>query len=120
MIGTGHVGLVSGACFSDFGHDVICVDKDVAKIEALHRGVMPMFEPGPDELVERNVRGGRLSFTTNLGRVQALADAGAHVRGYDPEDMAEPIFIDLRNDYPPEDVEEAGRHWFGIRPAPRN
>ncbi|HEY7809329.1 MAG TPA: UDP-glucose/GDP-mannose dehydrogenase family protein [Allosphingosinicella sp.] len=66
MIGTGYVGLVSGACFSDFGHDVTCVDKDEGKIEALKRGVMPIFEPGLDQLVERNVRGGRLSFTTDL------------------------------------------------------
>ncbi|HEX8481062.1 MAG TPA: UDP-glucose/GDP-mannose dehydrogenase family protein [Allosphingosinicella sp.] len=66
MVGTGYVGLVSGACFSDFGHDVVCVDKDSAKIEALNRGVMPIFEPGLDELVERNVRGGRLAFSTDL------------------------------------------------------
>jgi len=66
MIGTGYVGLVSGACFSDFGHDVTCVDKDEGKIGALKRGVMPIFEPGLDQLVERNVRGGRLSFTTDL------------------------------------------------------
>jgi UDPglucose 6-dehydrogenase len=66
MIGTGYVGLVSGACFSDFGHDVVCVDKDAAKIDALRRGVMPIFEPGLEALVERNVRGGRLSFTTDL------------------------------------------------------
>jgi UDPglucose 6-dehydrogenase len=75
MIGTGYVGLVSGACFSDFGHDVVCVDKDERKIEALHRGVMPIFEPGLDRLVERNVRGGRLSFTTDLA--EAVADAEA-------------------------------------------
>jgi UDPglucose 6-dehydrogenase len=75
MIGTGYVGLVSGACFSDFGHDVICVDKDVAKIEALRRGVMPIFEPGLDRLVERNVRGGRLAFTTDLADAVAGADA---------------------------------------------
>ncbi|HYD38001.1 MAG TPA: UDP-glucose/GDP-mannose dehydrogenase family protein [Allosphingosinicella sp.] len=66
MIGTGYVGLVSGACFSDFGHDVICVDKDARKIDALRQGVMPIFEPGLDDLVERNVRGGRLAFTTDL------------------------------------------------------
>ncbi|WP_106639956.1 UDP-glucose dehydrogenase family protein [Allosphingosinicella vermicomposti] len=66
MIGTGYVGLVSGACFSDFGHDVVCVDKDQGKIDALHRGVMPIFEPGLDQLVERNVKAGRLSFTTDL------------------------------------------------------
>ena len=68
MIGTGYVGLVSGACFSDFGHDVVCVDKDAAKIEALNRGVMPIYEPGLDRLVETNVRGGRLSFTTDLAK----------------------------------------------------
>jgi UDPglucose 6-dehydrogenase len=75
MIGTGYVGLVSGACFSDFGHDVVCVDKDEGKIEALHRGVMPIFEPGLDQLVERNVRDGRLSFTTDLAAGVADAEA---------------------------------------------
>jgi UDPglucose 6-dehydrogenase len=75
MIGTGYVGLVSGACFSDFGHHVICVDKDHAKIEALERGVMPIFEPGLEQLVARNVRGGRLSFTTDLTAGVADADA---------------------------------------------
>src|SRR4051812_46911850 len=75
MIGTGYVGLVSGACFSDFGHDVICVDKDEAKIDALRRGIMPIFEPGLDRLVESNVRGGRLSFTTDLAPSVAGADA---------------------------------------------
>jgi UDPglucose 6-dehydrogenase len=66
MIGTGYVGLVSGACFSDFGHDVTCVDKDVGKIEALRQGKMPIFEPGLGGRGERNVRGGRLAFTTDL------------------------------------------------------
>jgi UDPglucose 6-dehydrogenase len=66
MIGTGYVGLVSGACFSDFGHEVVCVDKDPAKIAALDRGVMPIFEPGLDALVAANVKAGRLSFTTDL------------------------------------------------------
>ena len=66
IIGTGYVGLVSGACFSDFGHEVVCVDKDASKIDALLKGVMPIFEPGLDRLVERNVRQGRLSFTTDL------------------------------------------------------
>jgi UDPglucose 6-dehydrogenase len=75
MIGTGYVGLVSGACFSDFGHHVTCVDKDASKIDALCRGVMPIFEPGLDRLVERNVRGGRLAFTTDLA--QGVADADA-------------------------------------------
>ncbi len=75
VIGTGYVGLVSGACFSDFGHHVVCVDKDASKIEALERGVMPIFEPGLDQLVERNVRGGRLEFTTELAPAVAEAEA---------------------------------------------
>ncbi|MFL6845644.1 MAG: UDP-glucose dehydrogenase family protein [Allosphingosinicella sp.] len=75
MIGTGYVGLVSGACFSDFGHDVVCVDKDERKIDALRNSEMPIFEPGLDELVERNVRGGRLAFTTVLAEGVEDADA---------------------------------------------
>ena len=66
MIGTGYVGLVSGVCFSDFGHEVVCVDKDPAKIEALNRGEVPIYEPGLDALMEKNVEAGRLSFTLNL------------------------------------------------------
>ncbi|MEM9279447.1 MAG: UDP-glucose/GDP-mannose dehydrogenase family protein [Pseudomonadota bacterium] len=64
MIGTGYVGLVSGACFADFGHQVTCVDKDASKIKQLEDGVMPIYEPGLDALVERNVREERLDFTT--------------------------------------------------------
>jgi len=75
MIGTGYVGLVSGACFSDFGHQVICVDKDADKIAALKKGIMPIFEPGLDALVEHNVDAGRLSFTTDLAEGVADADA---------------------------------------------
>lgn len=75
IIGTGYVGLVSGACFSDFGHNVVCVDKDAAKIAALDAGVMPIFEPGLDQLVARNVAGGRLDFTTDLGAAVDGADA---------------------------------------------
>ena len=66
MIGTGYVGLVSGACFADFGHHVVCVDKDAGKIAALQRGEMPIYEPGLDDLVANNVRAGRLSFATDL------------------------------------------------------
>src|SRR5687768_6251008 len=66
MIGTGYVGLVSGACLSDFGHDVVCIDKDAGKIDALKNGVMPIWEPGLEALVNANVDRGRLSFTTNL------------------------------------------------------
>src|SRR3982750_2713883 len=75
MIGSGYVGLVSGACFSDFGHDVVCVDKDEAKIAALEAGRMPIFEPGLDQLVATNVAAGRLSFTTDLASAVAGADA---------------------------------------------
>jgi len=75
MIGTGYVGLVSGACFADFGHDVTCVDKDKGKIAALERGEMPIYEPGLDDLVESNARAGRLKFTTELKPAVADADA---------------------------------------------
>jgi UDPglucose 6-dehydrogenase len=75
MIGSGYVGLVSGACFSDFGHDVVCVDKDATKIAALEAGRMPIFEPGLDQIVASNVRAGRLSFTTDLAAGVAGADA---------------------------------------------
>ena len=74
MIGTGYVGLVSGACFADFGHQVVCVDKDENKISALLAGVMPIFEPGLGELVERNSGEGRLSFTTELAPAVRNAD----------------------------------------------
>ena len=75
MIGTGYVGLVSGACFADFGHQVVCVDKDTAKIDALERGEIPIFEPDLDRLVETNVKAGRLTFTTDLKGPVGEADA---------------------------------------------
>ena len=75
MIGTGYVGLVSGTCFSEFGHDVICVDKDAAKIEKLSGGEMPIFEPGLETMVASNVKAGRLAFTTVLKDAVKSADA---------------------------------------------
>src|SRR5450631_669599 len=75
MIGTGYVGLVSGACFADFGHHVTCVDKDAGKIAALERGEIPIFEPGLDALVASNVKARRLDFTTELTAPVAEADA---------------------------------------------
>jgi len=75
MIGSGYVGLVSGACFADFGHDVTCVDKDERKIEALKAGKIPIFEPGLDHLVSSNVAAGRLAFTTDVRAGVAGADA---------------------------------------------
>src|SRR3954468_23125494 len=75
MIGTGYVGLVSGACFADFGHQVTCVDKDHDKIAALRRGEIPIFEPGLDALVASNAKAGRLAFSTELAGPVAEADA---------------------------------------------
>lgn len=75
MIGSGYVGLVSGACFADFGHTVVCVDKDQGKIDRLKANIMPIYEPGLDDLVSTNVKAGRLSFTTDLAEGMDGAEA---------------------------------------------
>src|SRR5580698_558376 len=75
MIGTGYVGLNTGACFADFGHTVTCIDNDADKVVLLKSGVIPIYEPGLNELVAENVREGRLSFTTELASAVAEADA---------------------------------------------
>jgi len=75
MIGTGYVGLVSGVCFSDFGHDVVCVDKDPKKIEQLRNGIAPIYEPGLEDLMAKNVNAGRLSFMGNLAEAVDGANA---------------------------------------------
>src|ERR1043165_279616 len=67
VIGTGYVGLVTGAVFADLGNDVVCVDKDEKKIESLRKGEMPIYEPGLEEMVKRNMEENRISFTTNIG-----------------------------------------------------
>ena len=75
MIGSGYVGLVSGACFSEFGHDVVCIDKDVAKIAGLNAGEVPIYEPGLDQVMARNVSAGRLTFSADLAAAVRDADA---------------------------------------------
>jgi UDPglucose 6-dehydrogenase len=74
MIGAGYVGLVSAVCFSEFGWNVICVDKEADKVASLTRGEVPIYEPGLDDLLARNIKGGRLSFTQDLAKATADAD----------------------------------------------
>ncbi len=77
VIGTGYVGLVTGACFSEFGVNVVCLDNDEEKVAALRRGEIPIYEPGLEDLVARNVKAGRLSFTRDTE--EAIRSAGGKV-----------------------------------------
>ena len=74
MIGTGYVGLVSGVCFSDLGNDVVCVDKDKEKINLLNNGIIPIYEPGLEEILKRNFKANRLTFTTDLKKAVSNSD----------------------------------------------
>ena len=75
VIGTGYVGLVSGACLAEFGHHVVCIDKDQGKIASLQQGVIPIYEPGLRDIVDRNVAENRLFFTTELGEAAGRGEA---------------------------------------------
>ena len=74
VVGTGYVGLVSGTCFADMGNEVICVDKNIEKIEKLKRGIVPIYEPGLEELVEQNMESGRLKFTSDIAEALDRSD----------------------------------------------
>ena len=90
VIGTGYVGLVTGACFAEFGVDVTCVDVDNSKIEKLNNGVIPIYEPGLDQIVEKNVRAGRLHFTTDIASAVAGADVVFLAVGTPPKEDGSP------------------------------
>src|SRR2546430_16858329 len=89
VVGTGYVGLVTGAVFADLGNDIVCVDKDRDKIEALRAGRMPIYEPGLEEMVARNVDDRRLSFTTDMGAGIRHADVIFIAVGTPPKDTGE-------------------------------
>ncbi len=76
MVGSGYVGLVSGTCFADFGHEVVCIDNDPAKIAKLNNGIVPINEPGLNKLVQSNVQAGRLSFTSDLVKLPPCGGSG--------------------------------------------
>ncbi|MEO8650452.1 MAG: nucleotide sugar dehydrogenase, partial [Acidobacteriota bacterium] len=90
VIGTGYVGLVTGACFAEFGVDVTCVDVDDSKIDRLNNGIIPIYEPGLDQVVEKNVRSGRLHFTTEIASAVAGAQVVFLAVGTPPKDDGTP------------------------------
>ncbi|WP_127584347.1 UDP-glucose dehydrogenase family protein [Paenibacillus koleovorans] len=93
VIGTGYVGLVSGTCLADIGHEVVCVDRDAAKIERLRQADIPIYEPGLDAMVERNAKEGRLSFTTSIAEAVRFADIVFLAVGTPPLESGD---VDLR------------------------
>ncbi len=95
MIGAGYVGLVSGACFADFGHQVTCIDKDAGKVAALNRGEIPIFEPGLADLVEANMRQGRLEFALD-DFAHRRRRGGVHRGGHAVAPRRRPRRSDLR------------------------
>ena len=90
VIGTGYVGLVSGACFAEFGVDVTCVDVDAKKVDALKAGVIPIYEPGLETIVEKNARDGRLRFTTDLAEAVKQAEVVFLAVGTPPKEDGSP------------------------------
>ena len=90
VVGTGYVGLVPGTCFAEVGIDVTCIDIDQKKIDNLHQGILPIYEPGLEEMVGRNVEKGRLHFSTNLGEAIKDCDVAFIAVGTHPAKMARP------------------------------
>ena len=114
MIGTGYVGLVSGVCFSDFGHQVICVDKNAEKIEMLRKGKVPIYEPGLDVLMAKNVEAGRLTFTENLAEAVAgpAFSAASGLLQYAVAVAEVPIEADMNMTQPPSGWLGRLGHWL--------
>ncbi len=96
-IGTGYVGLVTGSVFADLGNDVICTDKDVAKIEGLNKGRLPIYEPGLEEMVERNIQDGRLTFTTNVEDAVSRSEVIFICVGTPPLENGEPDLSQVKD-----------------------
>src|ERR1043165_1455326 len=90
VIGSGYVGLVSGACFAEFGVDVTCVDVDTEKVDKLNRGIIPIYEPGLDTIVEKNVAARRLTFTTDLDAAVKKAQVVLFAVGTPPREDGTP------------------------------